>query len=204
MNALHQKVMHRDNHFYRHYYQWLLWSVLIVIGIILAALVWMVYEVSHRPLPVFYAKAPNNNQLQLTASLSPNLYSSTIITWASKAAVAAYTFDFANYNTQLSAARPYFTEAGWASFRSSVAPAIASVVQKQLIVSSVVNGAPIISNQGPLADYDYVWRVQLPFLVTYQAAEGVSQNNYTVILTIIKVPSNINPAGIGIDQFIMV
>ncbi len=77
------------------------------------------------------------------------------------------------------------------------------VIQKQLIVSSVVAGAPVIANQGEL-NGQYLWRVQIPFLVTYESAENVTSSKYTVILTITKVPTEINPTGIGIEQFLMV
>ena len=76
-------------------------------------------------------------------------------------------------------------------------------MQKQLIVSSVVSGPPVIANEGDLKGR-YLWRVQIPFLVTYESSEGVSYNHYTVIVTIAKVSTSINPTGIGIEQFLMV
>jgi intracellular multiplication protein IcmL len=124
--------------------------------------------------------------------------------WASKAATVAYTFDFVNYNTQTAAARPYFTEDGWQDYLNSVNNLINTIVQNQLFVNGVVSGAPVISNQGNIPGRGYVWRVQIPFLVTYQSANTTSKQNYFVIISIVKVPTYVNKQGIGIDQFVMV
>jgi intracellular multiplication protein IcmL len=67
-----------------------------------------------------------------------------------------------------------------------------------------VVGTPVISNQGPLPGTDYAWRVQIPFLVTYQSANVTTRRNYMVIVSIIRVSTIENPQGIGIDQFVTV
>src|SRR5690606_23717340 len=99
----------------------------------------------------------------------PNLLPETIIRWASKAAVLAYTFDFVNYNEQVNAVRPYFTNAGWNDYQRSVSSLINTVVQNQIFVYGIISGTPVISNEGVLPNKGYVWRVQIPFLVTYQS-----------------------------------
>ena len=101
------------NTFYRDRFGSIIWAIVIVIVILLMLIGFVVYQLFHRPLPRFYAVSANGQQMELSAFDEPNLYSSTLITWASKAAVAAYTFSFANYDTQLLIARPYFTDAGW-------------------------------------------------------------------------------------------
>jgi len=81
---------------------------------------------------------------------------------------------------------------------------ISTIVQNQLFVNGVVSGPPVISNQGPLPGKGYTWRVQIPFLVTYQSANTTTKRSFYVVITIVQVPTNINPQGIGIDQFVMV
>jgi intracellular multiplication protein IcmL len=170
--------------------------ILLLVGLVL-------YQIKHRPLPQFSAVAPNGQQMKLISSDEPNLLSSTLIQWASKAAVAAYTFDFVNYNNQAALVRPYFTDAGWVDYVNSISGLIQTIKQNQLLVNGVVSGAPVISNQGDIVGQGYVWRVQMPFLVTYQSSEGISKKSYTVTVSIEKVPTWKNPAGIGIDQFVM-
>jgi intracellular multiplication protein IcmL len=192
-----------SNQFYINYYQtfFVIFIVAIFLALILVGV--LLYQVSHRPLPVYTAIGPKGQTLRLTPEEEPNLLPPTLIKWASKAAVAAYTFDFVNYDKELSASRPYFTEAGWENYKASIANAVKTVRQNQLFVSGVVVGAPVIANQGDLPGRGYVWRIQLPFLVTYQSAESVSRRFYTVVLTVVRVPTWINSTAIGIDQFVM-
>jgi intracellular multiplication protein IcmL len=192
-----------DNTFYRNHYFKLIIGMIAAIVLMLILVVVLLYQVSHRPLPQFVAESSDGKQLSLSAANEPNLLSSTLLAWANKAAVAAYTFDFVNYNKQIAAVRPYFTDAGWNDYQQSVASLISTITQNQLFVNGVVSGPPVISNQGDLPGLGYVFRVQMPFLVTYQSAQSSSHDSYTVIMTIVRVPTSKNPAGIGIEQFIM-
>lgn len=181
----------------------------VIFGLIIAIalmiiMVWiLLYQISSRPLPAFVAVQPNNELMQINSYDEPNLLPNTLITWASKAATAAYTFDFVEYNAQMEAVRPYFTPAGWQDYVGSVNQLIANVRANQLFVNGVVSGTPVISNQGAYPGRGYVWRIQIPFLVTYQSANTTSQQSYMVIVTLVKVPTTENPQGIGIDQFVM-
>ncbi len=193
----------RQNDFFRNSYNSII-SVLIAEIVLLIILVGIVlYQISHRPLPYFSAVTPKGNRMVLDASLEPNLLSSTLIRWASKAAVAAYTFDFVNYNKQIALARPYFTEAGWNEYLDSIKGLISTITQNQLFVNGVVSAPPIVSNEGPLPGRGYTWRLQIPFLVTYQSAEQTRRDSFVVVVTIVKIPTVTNPVGIGIDQFVM-
>jgi len=192
----------QDNTFYRRTYSSLMMAVIISMIVVIVMVAVLFYQILHRPLPQFTAQAPDNNKMTLTAFDEPNFLPATLLKWAKKAVVAAYTFDFVNYNQQILLAAPYFTEAGWKSYKDAVAGILQDIAQKKLFVNGVVSGAPVISNEGYLSS-GYTWRIQLPFLVTYQAGEGNSQQNYTVIITVIKIPTNIEPMGIGIDQIVM-
>ncbi len=185
------------------YYYPCLFALIAVISLNLLLVNVVLYQTRHRPLPQFNAKAPNGQQMPLTAYNEPNLSPGTLIQWASKAAVAAYTFDFVNYNKQASLARPYFTEAGWNDYVRSISGLIQTIKQNQLLVNGVVSGTPVISNQGDLTGRGYVWRIQMPFLVTYQSSEGTSKKSFNVAISIVRVPTWKNPGAIGIDQFVM-
>lgn len=195
---IHQPNFHRD------YYHYVLVLLMVVIILMMAAVGAVLYEMYKRPLPVFYVTNPKAQKMQLTPFDEPNLLPDTILRWASKAAVGAYTFDFYNYRTQINSVRPYFTDDGWQDYLRSVEPLINRIVENQLFVNGVVSGIPVISNQGPLPGKGYTWRVQIPFLVTYQSANITTKRNFLVIITVVRVSTNINPQGIGIDQFVMV
>ncbi|MFZ2315308.1 MAG: DotI/IcmL/TraM family protein [Gammaproteobacteria bacterium] len=204
LDAVRAKYIPRNNDFYRRYYHWFIIGLMGVILLLVIAVGFVMFQLFHRPLPAFLAKQADGKVMALKAYDEPNLLPDTILRWASKAATSAYTFDFVNYDKQISGVRPYFTPAGWNDFQSSISRVVATIVQDQLFVSGVVAGIPVISNQGPLPDKGYTWRVQIPFLVTYQSANTTSKRNYYVIITIVHVPTSQNPQGIGIDQFVMV
>lgn len=191
------------NNFYRDYSNVFIIALIASFFLMLGILAWVLYQVKHRPIATFVANSNTGKQMLLTAFDEPNYLPSTLSRWASMAAVAAYTFDFVNYEKQMAAARPYFTAEGWAGFQPRIQALIADIRQKQLFVNSVVSGTPIISNQGYFPGKGYTWRMQMPFLVTYQSSDTASRQGFYLILTIVKVPTSVDPTGIGIDQFVM-
>lgn len=196
-------VMVNKNSFYSTYYQTLVYALIIALFLVLIMVFVVLYQVFHRPLPAFEAVNSENQHMPLTAFNEPNYLPSTLLKWASKSAVASYTFDFYNYEKQILAAAPYYTEAGWIEYKASVNRLIADITQKQIFVNSVVSGPPVIALQGNMPGKGYIWKIQMPFLVTYQTAETVSRENYFVVMTVMKVPTTLDPTGIGIDQFVM-
>ncbi len=203
MSNSRQAIPEKKNDFYASSFHSLMIVLIVEIVLVLLLVMLVLYQVFHRPLPPFSAVASNKQRLVLTPSYEPNLLPSTLITWASKAAVAAYTFDFVNYNKQIALARPYFTDAGWNDYQGSIAKLIQTITQNQLFVNGVVSGPPVISNQGPLPGRGYTWRIQIPFLVTYQSAGSTSRANFIVVITLVRVSTSVNPTGVGIDQFVM-
>jgi intracellular multiplication protein IcmL len=194
-----------SNLFYRDYYQTVVYVLVgLIFTIILVSCV-LVYQVLHRPLPRFYAQMQNHKQMPLVAYDEPNLMASTLIRWASKAAVAAYTFNFVDHDKQISQARDYFTPGGWDAYQDAISTTVARVVKQQLFVYGVVSQPPVISFQGerPGSGLGYTWRIQIPFLATYQSAEESRSTEYFVLVTVVKVPTTVNPDAIGIDSFQM-
>lgn len=203
MSSPRQEKLTEPFNFYREYYQGFLILLVTFIFILLAMAGVVLYQITHRPLPIFIAETPDGKQMQLVSRDEPNFQPDTLLRWAGKAAVAAYTFDFANYNKQLALARPYFTQAGWDNYRASISGLLNSIVANQVLINSVVIGSGVITNQGDFTGHGFAWRIQLPFLVTTQSPESTVQKTYTVVLTLVKVPTQINPVGIGVDQFVM-
>jgi len=189
---------------YRNKYHLLIIGLMVLVVLFYVCFAFVFYELKNKPLPQFYAVQPDGKETLLIPYDEPNLLPETILRWASKAATAAYTFDFVNYKNQIAAVKPYFTEQGFADYSNSVNLLISRVLDQKIFVYGVVVGTPVISNEGPLPGYDYVWRVQIPFLVSYLSTAGPKKQNYTVVLSIVRVPTNVNKQGIGIDQFLMV
>lgn len=196
--------MNKGTFFYASYYHYFILGLVLIILIAITLVSFILYEIQSRPLPTFYAKDPSGKTMELTPFTEPNLLPDTLLKWASKAATASYTFDYSNYQNQINEVRPYFTSAGFQDYLNSVQGLINSIVKNQLFVNGVVSGTPVIANEGNLPGLGYSWRIQIPFLVTYQSANTTVKKNFYVILTVVRVPTHVNVQGIGIDQFVMV
>lgn len=198
------KINFSSNDLYRNHYHHFIMALMALIVVFFICIVVVFYQLNNRPIPQFFAMTPEGKETLLVPYNEPNLLPTTILNWASKAATLAYTFDFVNYERQTLLVKPYFTEKGWIDYSNSVNSLIDMIVKNQIFVYGVVVGAPVISNEGQVPSRGYVWRVQIPFLVTYVSTGSVVKRNYYVILSIVRVPTNINQQGIGIDQFVMV
>jgi intracellular multiplication protein IcmL len=203
LNEIQKQYAARKSSFYRDHYHHFILALIVTIALAIVVMSISFYQVAHRPLPQFSAVQSDGKKMLLVPYQEPNLLPSTILRWASKAATVAYTFNFINYQQQVSAARPYFTTDGWQDYLNSVSGVISTILQNKIFINGVVSGTPVIANQGPLPGKGYVWRVQIPFKVRYQSLNGPATRDFIVVISILRVPTNINPQGIGIDQFVM-
>jgi hypothetical protein len=192
-----------SNTFYRDYFLQIVYGIVVVIFAVIAAACLLMYMVLHRPLPQFSATLPDRREMGLVSYLEPNLMPNTLVRWSSKAAVAAYTFNFVDHEKQIALARDYFTPGGWTAYQNAISGTVARVVKQQLFVYGVVSQPAVISNQGERPGHGYSWRMQVPFLATYQSAEESRSDDYFVLMTVVKVPTTVNPDAIGIETFEM-
>ena len=169
-----------------------------VLGILL------VYMITHPPAPKYFATSINGRITPLFPLNEPNQSDSAVLQWANQAAIAAFTYNFVNYRTELQASSGFFTAEGWDQFLTALQQSnnLDAVKVKKLIVSAVATRAPIILQKGVL-NGQYSWRVQMPLLVSYQSASEFSQQNNVVTMLITRVSTLNSPRGIGIAQFVV-
>lgn len=171
-------------------------------NLILASL--LVYIITHPPIPKYFATSINGRITPLFALNEPNQSDAAVLQWANQAAIAAYTYNFVNYRTELQASSGFFTAEGWTQFLDALEDSnnLDAVKAKKLIVSAVATSAPIILQKGML-NGRYSWRVQMPILVTYQSASEFSQQRNVVTILISRISTLNSPRGIGIAQFVV-
>lgn len=198
------KAVKLRNDFYRDGQRKIVLVLLISIlaNLILGAMLF--YIITHPPAPKYFATSINGRITPLFALNEPNQSDSAILQWANQAAIAAYTYNFVNYRSELQAASGFFTSQGWTQFLNALQASnnLDAVKAKKLVVSAVATRAPIILKKGILNDR-YTWRVQMPILVTYQSASEFSQQNNVVTMLITRISTLNSPRGIGISQFIV-
>lgn len=162
------------------------------------------YILTHPPAPRYFATSINGRITPLFPLNEPNQSDSAVLQWANQAAIAAFTYNFVNYRTELQASSGFFTAEGWTQFLNALEESnnLEAVKAKKLVVSAVATRAPIILQKG-LLNNRYSWRVQMPILVTYQSASEFSQQNNVVTMLITRVSTLNSPRGIGIAQFVV-
>ncbi len=197
------KIVHLRNEFYRDNYRRVLLILLLSIVINLGLGGMLYYIVSHPPKPQYFATSVNGRITKLTPLNKPNQSDASVKQWANQAAIAAYSFDWVNYKSQLEAGSQFFTASGWRKFVRALANSntIDLVKAKHLIASAVAVRTPIILEKGVL-NGRYAWRVQMTVLVTFESASVFSQFRNVITLLVSRVSTLNSPRGIGISQFV--
>lgn len=145
------------------------------------------------------ARAPTNQCF--TDLTQPYIHQATLLTWANEAAVAAYTFNFVNYDTQFQSISNYFTPEGWKAFHDQLTQSyiFKFMKDKKLIITAVTSKAPIILKQGVVNGH-YSWRVQMPLLVIYQSATEWMHETLMVTMVIERTAPYEGIKGIGVVE----
>lgn len=164
----------------------------------------LVYIFTHPPAPKYFATSINGRITPLYPLNEPNQSDSAILQWTNQAAIAAFSYNFVNYRTELQASSGFFTADGWDQFLSALQSSnnLDAVKAKKLIVSAVATKAPVILQKGIL-NGRYSWRIQMPILVTYQSASEFTQQSNVVTVLVTRVSTLNSPRGIGISQFVV-
>lgn len=146
-DALEVVKLRRD--FYRDGYRLVVTALLatLLIVIILAAAV--VYLVSHRPAPQYFATTQDGRLIKMIALDQPNLTDKALLLWVTNAVTSLYTYDFVNYRATFQSNAQYFTADGWRSFldKLNASQNLQAVKDKKLVVRAVPAGAPVILSQ---------------------------------------------------------
>lgn len=164
----------------------------------------ILYIVTNPPQPKYFATSIKGRLTPLSPLDMPNQSDSAILQWANQAAIAAFTYNFVNYQNELKNASRYFTRKGWGQFLGALksSQSLIIVKERKLIVSAVATRAPIILKKDIL-NGRFSWRIQMPILVTYQSASEFQKKNIIVTILVKRVSTLETTRGVGISQFIV-
>lgn len=144
----------------------------------------------------FAAQSQNNTQTQ-----QPNEKNQKILTFASKAAIAAFTYNYKDYNEQFKNLAGYFTPEGWKAFTKALEKSqnVTAVIQAKLTVTAKETGKASIINEKNQQE----WTVEVPIEVFYtDKSKQTLTHQMKVTLRIKQFTQAKNPYKLGIDQFI--
>jgi intracellular multiplication protein IcmL len=186
--------------FYRDNYRSLMVFTLILTLTAIALVGWIFYQRTHKPIPKYFVTMQNGELKQIKPLTQPNLTTRTLLNWVVEAGTTAFNFDFTNYQSSIKGLKGYFTPAGYKNYVASLqnSGTINQIISKNLAVSAVPTGVPVITREGPTPDGIYAWQVQLPLLVTYQSLSEVTKQNILLTMLVAEMPTIESPKGIGI------
>lgn len=163
-----------------------------------------VFILATRPVEKHYFLTDNEGRIREIRALSEPVNTlPEVTTWVTNAITASYTFSFANYQQELSAARANFTPAGWGGFEKALKDSgnLKSVVENKYVATAVPTGAAILLTQGTI-EGRFAYKFQVPILVTYQSAVQRTTQNLMVTAIVVRQPETDHPRGLGIASLI--
>lgn len=192
------------NFFYRDGYRKVMTALLMSIALNLALVTLVIIQIFTKPAPVYFATQSNGSLIEIQPLTEPMVDQDMLITWATRAAVAAYSFNFVDWQNDLQSVQQYFTETGFKNFTEALKQSgnLDTVVAKRLVVQATVVDVPRIVNQG-LIKGRYAWKIQIPMLIKYTSASEELRQPVLVTMLIARVPTTQKPQGIAIAQFVV-
>lgn len=197
-------AINKRNAFYQRMQHHLAVLFLISIATNILLLTTSIYQHRNPPAPRYFPISINGRILPLYPLNQPNQTDDAVMSWATEAAIAAFSYSYVNYREELQASSGFFTGEGWKAFLQALADSnnLEAVKEKRFVVSARVVGIPKVLDKGFLGER-YTWRLQIPLQVTYQNADEYTQQ-YSLVTLLVTRESTLNaPRGIGIAQFVV-
>lgn len=174
----------------------------LAIAVLIAALIFTAPLM--QPFQHYFSLNPEKQLRPLVPLSEPNLTNQAILSWTATAVTEIMTVGFGDFDKQILSQRWRFTSDGWDSFlealfRQGVRDAFR---ERQLVLTTVPADMPVITAQGLGPDERYLWRVELPIIMTYTTNNNVTKRERSIIqLTLVRVPSHENIGGLGIKSW---
>jgi len=172
-------------------------GLVLVIMVLLAAVFYRVAYVI--PQDRYYAELTGGQRMPLVALPEPYINNALLLDWASQAATEILTFGFDDVNQRFASSSKYFSPEGLASFRENFPKSeLFKNSQKfQQVITAIPRTPPTILGQG-LHLGKNGWMLQVPLVLTVRVAGQEKRVNATVQMFVVRLPTTVNPAGLGI------
>ena len=192
----------KRNAYYRDGYRNMIWIANIQVAFILVLSGILMFYVSTKECTDrYFAEGIEGRRVEVFSLSSPNMEKTTVTKWAVQAAAQIMTFGFNDVEERFSISLPLFTKQGWVSFKKALlnSKLLEDMHKKQLIFTSIPIKTPLLIKEGLVVD-KYTWEFDIPLMITYRAAGLNVTIQKDMKLMIEKVPTNSNPAGLGISE----
>ena len=190
---------------YREGFYNLVWVVKILAFIIMVLTAVVFYYISNvLPRDRYFALTgvDGEAQMPMVAMPTPNVTNDALLAWAMQAATDVMTFGFHDMDERFARSRTYFSDEGWQSFGMAFGKSnfYNNVVKSQQIVTAIPSGTPEILYTG-LYKGKYQWILDVPMLMTIRAGGKQRVERTSVRMYVVRMPTQNNPMGIGINTW---
>lgn len=172
-------------------------ALVLVIMALTGAVYYRVSEVL--PQDRYFAETASGQRARMVALPEPYINSALLTDWAAQAATEILTFGFNDIDARFSLSRRYFSPEGWDSFRTSMASGslLKNVTAYQQVITSIPAAPPSILAQGRNAGKSG-WLIEVPIVMSVRAPGVERMMRIVVHMFVVRLPTTVNPAGIGI------
>lgn len=152
--------------------------------------------------PGYYATATNGVIYPLSSLDQPVVTDTFLQKWVSTLAGGIFTVSFGDWQSQLDKYKGNFTPLAWQDLQNSYNKGFAdNLVQNQWSASAVITQEPRILDRR-IINGRYTWTVNVPVLVNFTNASANASQSLLLALTISRMPTDANPQGIQVTQFL--
>ncbi|MCD6045156.1 MAG: protein IcmL (DotI) [Gammaproteobacteria bacterium] len=212
------EIVRLRNNYYRDSYRFLMGAVLALVVLCVLMMVILFYLYTTRPAPRYFATNVIGGLVEIQPLTSPSLSDAALLAWSSRAATAAFTLNYAQYQQQLEQTKnTYFTPTGGQNFLDAIKASLnlETLLQGFFVMTAEVVQAPTILQRGIVNTENgkaFSWQVNVPIRVRWTSQARTFSNMYNVVLTVVRSSPLIDPVarqmnldslqGIGVLQFV--
>ncbi len=193
------------NAFYRDGYRLGIVALFIVLIIDCALAGLFFYQIKNPPQPQYFAITADGRIINNYGLEDPVFPDDHILQWSTDAVRQAFSLDFMHWSAQLQTASNKFSNEGWKYFLEALKKSnnLETLTKLKMVSNAEITGAPKLIQKTVLGGH-FLWKVQLPILVTYTNANQSIPVPMDVTLIVMRVPVEENPERIAINNFLPV
>jgi intracellular multiplication protein IcmL len=181
-------------------------KIAVMLTYITAALVTisLIFVVKMEPKNQYFASSNDGRIVKLVPMNRPLMSLQGVENFAAKAISNTFTFDYANYQKQMTANANSFTNTAFSDIKKALQGndgIISETLKNNWVVTANVMAAPQVVKQGEIGKTGiYGWRLIYPVTMTFQNEHDTRSSRYTVDVVVVRVNQKNHPRGVAIQK----
>jgi hypothetical protein len=157
------------------------------------------------PAPVYFAVTNDMRVQDMPPLGEPAIENRSLGNWAGNVVAKSLSLDFLTWRKTLLDLKGEFDPDGFESYLRSLESGgyLVKVEKKRMSLSCLVEGAPVITNSGPV-DGVMTWQMEMPLALSYESSEGlVSRLNVIAEVSVKRTSLDQNARGVAIKRIVL-